>query len=302
MTAEPYFPSVFDSSMLSTWKSCQTLFKHIYLEDWKSKGENVHRHAGKAFATALETARTSYYVDKQTSDSAVAAGLAALVSAYGDFQCPPDSAKSLERMCGAYEFYFDNYPLNESDSPPITLPSGRRGIEFSFAHPLPILHPVTGDPILYCGRMDAILQYAGGVYNTDEKTASSLGPSWSRQWDLRAQFTGYAWGAREAGIRTDGTIIRGISILKTKYETQQAIVMHPAWQIHRWYEEMLDTVNEIVSRWRMGYFKHNLDSSCADYGGCAFRIPCLSQDPTPWLETSFEKRRWNPLMREEVAT
>src|SRR6185437_15444887 len=101
MTAEPYFPSVFDSSMLSAWKSCQTLFKHIYLEDWKSKGENVHRHAGKAFATALEVARTSYYVDKQTSDSAVAAGLAALVTAYGDFQCPPDSAKSLERMCGA---------------------------------------------------------------------------------------------------------------------------------------------------------------------------------------------------------
>ena len=298
-TFVPSFPSVFDSSIMATFKSCARKFELEYLNHWKPKTPSVHLHAGGAFARGLEVARDSFYVQGQSAEDAVALGLAALIAYYGDFECPADSAKSLERMCGAFEFYFQHYPLMEGVDEPITLPSGRRGIEFSFANPLPVDHPETGEPIIYCGRLDAILNFAGGVYLCDEKTTSQLGASWSRQWDLRSQFTGYAWGCREMGIRVDGALVRGISILKTKYDTQQAISYRPEWHVDRWLSETCDWIEDAIRMWKKKYWRHNLDHSCAEYGGCSMRQICLTQDPQPWLETYFERRVWDPIARTE---
>lgn len=325
------FPEIFDSSIIASRKACAEQFRLQYIQHWKPKASSVHLHAGGAFAKALEVARKAFYtgeivgfVKKQTltdagpvevgqwvsmqaepqdAETAVALGLQALLAYYGDFECPPDSAKSAERMAGALEFYFDNYPLSHEDGYPILTPGGQRAIEFSFAHPLPILHPVTGNPLLYVGRMDAIIQYAGGSYICDEKTTTQLGASWPRQWDLRSQFTGYAWGCRQAGIEVEGAIVRGVSILKTKYDTAQSINYRPQWQIDRWYSELLEWIEDIIRDWqRLGpekFWRHNLDHSCAEYGGCQYKEACLSVDKQPWLETSFERRVWNPLLRTE---
>lgn len=313
------FPEIFDSSIIAAYKSCAEKFRLEYIQHWKPKAGSVHLKAGGAFAKGLEVTRKAFYTgeivgfvegewrsiqrEPQDADTAVALGLKALLAAYGDYECPPDSAKSAERMCGAFEFYFDNYPLSHDDGYPITVPGGARAIEFSFAHPLPIQHPVTGNPLLYVGRMDAIIQYAGGSYICDEKTTTQLGASWPRQWDLRSQFTGYAWGARQAGIEVEGAIVRGVSILKTKYDTAQSINYRPEWQIDRWYNELLEWIEDIRTNWTLrgpdGPWRHNLDHSCAEYGGCQFREACLSLDKQPWLETAFERRVWNPLLREE---
>lgn len=293
------FPRAIDSSMLSTFKSCPQMFRKEYIENWKPKEQSVHLHAGAAFAKGIEVARETYFVKGEDPDTAVARGLGALLEAYGDFECPADSAKSAERMGGALEYYFSNYPL-ESTAPPITFPSGKRGIEFNFVHPLPIAHPETREPILFCGRLDALLDYAGGTYMCDEKTATSLGPTWSRQWDLRGQFTGYAWGCRESGIKVNGAIVRGIAILKTKYDTQEAITSWADHQIDRWYEETLGWIRDMVSCYEHDIWRHNFDKTCADFGGCKFRLACSSQDETPWLETYFERRVWDPITREET--
>jgi PD-(D/E)XK nuclease superfamily len=235
-----------------------------------------------------------------SADDSIALGAEALARFYGDFEAPADSAKSLERMIGAFEYYFANYPLERGLNEPITYGDGKRGIEFSFASLLPILHPVTAEPIVFTGRMDAILGFAGGAYVTDEKTTTSLGPTWGRKWDLRSQFTGYAWGCRQYGIDVQGTLVRGIAILKTKFDTAQAIVYHPSWAIDRWLSDTCDWIESAVAMWRKGHFRHALDSACADFGGCPFRDACLSQDKRPWLETAFERRRWNPLVHQEV--
>ena len=293
----PFFPSVVDSSMLASYKSCPTLFRYQYLEGWTGRDPSPHLHAGGAFAHALEATRRAFYVDGQTAEVAITLGADALREFWGDYTPPAYVAKTLDRMLGAFTFYWANYPLNHEDFTPIVLPSGRRGIEFSFAHPLPIAHPVTGDPIIYCGRMDAIVNFAGTVYIVDEKTTSSLGPTWSRQWDLRSQFTGYAWGCRQAGVPVAGTIVRGVSILKTQYGTAQAVIYSPEWQVDRWYEELLERVEAMLHDWQRGRWLHNLDHSCADYGGCSFREPCSTQNPRGVLETLYKRARWNPLTR-----
>ena len=169
-----HFPFAIDSTMLGAFRSCPQRMFRQYLQHWKPSHDSVHLIAGGAFADGIEAARGAFYQNSATLEESVAAGLHALITRYGDFDCPPDSAKSLERTAGALEFYFEHYPLGADGATPLQFSDGRHGIEFSFAVPLPINHPVTGDPILYTGRADMIAEAYGGVYIYDEKTTSSL--------------------------------------------------------------------------------------------------------------------------------
>jgi len=284
---------------MAAFKSCPQSFNLGYLSHWKPQGISVHLHAGAAYAKGLEMARKAYYEEGKDSDTAVATGLGALLLAYGDYQCPADSAKSAERTAGALEYYFSRYPLDEDDAKPLLLPSGKRGIEFSFVEPLSVRHPETGDPIVYCGRMDMICEKGGMKLGEDDKTASQLGASWPKQWDLRSQFTGYVWGAAQAGIKLDGFLVRGVSILKTKYDTMEAITYRPQWQIDRWEDQLYRDIARMQRMWEEGHWDYNLDHACAEYGGCQFRQVCLMRDPTALLEQQFERKVWDPINRTE---
>lgn len=294
------FPAVLDSTILAAFKSCPQKSWLEFFRHWKLLNQSVHLHAGAAYAAGHEAARTAFYVDGRPPDDAVALGVAALLRHYGDSECPADSAKSAERTAGALEFYYERYPLATDGAVPLTLPGGKRGIEFSFLEPLDLAHPETGDPLLYSGRMDMMCSYEGMALGEDDKTASQLGASWPRQWDLRSQFTGYVWGAARAGIKLDGFLVRGVSILKTKYDTLQAITYRPAWQIERWYEQLLRDGRRMIASWKEGYFDWNLDHACAEYGGCAFRGVCQMREPEALLRQQFERRRWDPVARTET--
>lgn len=323
----PMFPPTVDSTMLACFRSCPQRFFRQYVQHWKPREESVHLVAGGAFAKGLEVARRAFYegiypeYETQLDDNgapyqvevghkagpaydseqAQMAGHVALTLAYGNFECPEDSAKSLSRMLGALEFYFLNYPLVEGMSEPVLLPDGKKCIEFSFAEPLDITHPVTGDPILYTGRMDAAINFAGGVYGVDEKTTSSLGATWGRKWEMRSQFTGYIWAANKADLRMDGMLVRGVSILKTKYDTQECLTYRSKYELERWEQQTLRDVARMKRMWEEGYWDYALDEACNEYGGCSFTRVCKSQDPDSWLPISFTQRVWDPLARKQLT-
>ena len=297
------FPKVVDNTMLAVFRACPQKARLSFIEHYKPKQESVHLVAGAAFARGIEVARRQFFERGLSQEDAVAIGLHALIEAYGDFEPPEDSAKNLARMLGALEFYFDRYPMEDKQGAiPIELPGGKRAIEFSFAEPLGVRHPDTGEPILYAGRSDAICAFAGGVYVTDEKTTSSLGASWARQWDLRSQFTGYCWAATQNPILPPitGVLVRGVSILKTKYDTAQAITARSKWEIERWLWQVEDDLERMISCWKRDRWGWNLDDACSSFGGCHFVPVCKSPDPAPWLELYFERRAWNPLNRTET--
>lgn len=300
-TFRPMFPHTIDSTILSAFRSCPQKFFRQYVEHWKPQVPSVHLIAGGAFASGIEAARNAFFVQGASPAEAEAIGLAALIRHYGDFQCPADSAKSLERMCGALEFYFHSYPLGNDGANPVTLSSGRRGIEFSFAEPLGVNHPLTGDPLLYTGRSDMIAERAGGIYGYDEKTTSSLGASWGRQWEMRGQFTGYYWASAKQGLKLNGFIVRGISILKTKYDTLEVPTYRSQYEIDRWEEQTNRDLERMIQCWKDGYWDWALDGACNEYGGCTFTQVCKSAEPENWLPVHFEKRVWDPLLRKEVT-
>jgi hypothetical protein len=300
MTQRP-FPIAIDSTMLGTFRSCPQKFFRSYIEHWKPQSDSVHLVAGGAFADGIEAARRAFYEEGQPAEDCVAIGLQALIKRYGDFECPPDSAKSLERTAGALEFYFANYPLGQDGATPVLFETGRRGIEFSFACPLPINHPVSGEPLLYTGRSDMIAEAYNGVYIYDEKTASSLGPTWAKQWEMRSQFTGYAWAAKQFGIPASGIVVRGVSILKTKYDTQQAISYRAEHEINRWEDQSARDIERMIQCWKDGHWDYNLDHACSEYSGCQFQMICKSANPESWLPTYFTPRVWDPLARRQIT-
>jgi hypothetical protein len=322
--SKPFFPPVIDATTLASFRSCPQKAFRSYVQHWKPQAESVHLVAGGAFAKGIEVARRAFFEgvhetpiinynagvrtvawveeagnpvgDKATAE---ALGLQALIAKYGDFECPPDSGKSLTRTAGALEFYYEQYPFGEDGMEPITLASGRRGIEFSFATPIGIDHPQTGDPILYAGRADLIANFSNGIYIVDEKTTSSLGQSWSRQWEMRGQFTGYMWAAAEQGVQTTGCIVRGVSILKTKYDTMQVLTYRTPHEIDLWHKQTLRDIHRMIACWREGYWDYALDGACTEYGGCSMVRVCKSPSPEEWLPMYFEKRVWDPLGRVE---
>ena len=247
--------------------------------------------------------RIQHWTECESGNRALseAAGLHACINTYGDFECPADSAKSLERTAGALEFYFQQYPLGADGLTPLAFPDGRKAIEFSFAEPLDVLHPVTGNPILYTGRCDLIAEFAGGIYAVDEKTTSSLGASWGRQWEMRGQFTGYQWAAQRAGLNVQGTLVRGVSILKTKYDTQQVPTYRAPHEVDRWLDQTHRDLRRAIAMWQDGHWDYAIDSACAEYGGCSMVRICKSPDPDSWLPIDFTQRVWDPLARRELS-
>jgi hypothetical protein len=297
------FPEVFDSSIMNNLKECPTKFWLGDCMDYKPKGTSVHLHAGGAFAVGVEATRRAFYIDGLDRESSIMKGTMALMKTYGDFEAPErgsGSSKTLDRMAGALVYYWDSYPLNHDSAFPIMLPGAKRGIEFSFTEVLPIDHPDTGNPLLYTGRLDAVLNFAGGHWGFDEKTTTSLGPTWGGKWGLRGQFLGYTWGCRQAGIPIKGIVVRGVSILKNSYDTAESINEYPDWMIDQWYVELLEYIDEAKRAYVSKRFRHNYGEACANYGGCQFRTICSVANQKPYLETHFERRHWDPVTRKET--
>jgi hypothetical protein len=291
---ESRFPRVLDATMIAAW-GCPRRFEYAHLRRYGAAGgTSIHLRAGAAYAKGLEVARKAY-CSGQSPSRCLLLGTEALIKEYGDAD-PLGTAKSLDRMVGALEFYFDRYPLDK-DGARISLIHEVPCVEWSFAIPLPFEHPDTGEPLLYAGRTDAIVDFVGGRYALDDKTTSQLGESWSKQWTLRSQFTGYAWAASTLGIKLAGVIVRGVSILKTKYDTAQAIVNEPEWKIAQWLNHRDHAIQGMLEAYQNGYFDAALDEKCNEYGGCMFKPVCEvpPANREAWLDTNYTENEWSPI-------
>jgi hypothetical protein len=67
---------------------------------------------------------------------------------------------------------------------------------------------------------------------------------------MRSQFTGYVWAANQYGIKAAGTIVRGVSILKTKYDTQQAITYRAPHEVARWEDQTCRDIERMIAAWK----------------------------------------------------
>lgn len=296
------FPEVIDNSAISSFKKCPKDWYYGTLRSISRIGGNIHLHAGGAYANGLEHARKAFYDDGYPEDEAILKGLEALTRFWGNFDEPEGTAKTYPTMVLALIEYFVQYPMASDIIKPLRLATGKSAIEFTFAIPLEVNHPVTGQPLIYGGRFDELAERDGVLFAEDDKTTSQLGAQWGRNWVLDSQFTGYCWAAQSVGYPVAGAIIRGLSILKSGFGHAQAIVYRPQWQIDRWLETTEHTIKQMITCWREGYCPPVLDKhSCNSYGGCGFHQLCESPNPESWVALNYEKRFWNPTLKDPTA-
>jgi hypothetical protein len=156
--------------------------------------------------------------------------------------------------------------------------------------------------LIYAGRFDMIgVNEQGVLYIVDEKTTSALGPTWGKRYDLSSQFTGYTWACHQYGVPVGGVLIRGVSILKTKYDKAQHIMYRPDWQVERWYRQLLRDIQRMIAMYRDGYYDYAIGNACGAFGGCAFSIVCSTNDEERWLESEYTHNDYNPLQRHQPA-
>ena len=294
------FPSVIDSTIISSFSDCPLKCYREYFLGLSSDKPSVHLHAGGAFARAIEAVRRFYYEDGLPVAECLEQGFIAYTRYWGDYESPEGSPKSFERMWRAVEYYFQEYPLDSDPIQPYRMEGGKLGIEFSFAIPLPVENPDTADPITFAGRADMLGYYNNLIAIIDEKTASALGASWANQWKLRGQFLGYTWAAKQFGIPVSASIIRGVGILKTKFTTVEVFQQYPDHLVNRWYTSMLSKVIMMTEYYKASQehgekvFPMSFSTACTNYGGCFFSDLCQSREPEAWYG-DFAVRHWNPL-------
>lgn len=291
------FPTVIDSTIRSEYVTCPTKFYWSFSRQLGPRGGSVDLIAGGAFAKGLEVTRKSVWKDGKSFSTALSEGMAAAIGEWGAFICPDHKQqKNIDRVVQALEFYFQRWPIDHDPIKPYFWSPGNPAVEFTFAIPLPITHPVSGEPLIYAGRNDLVGVYNDQLFIVDEKTASQLGPTWGQKWNLRSQFTGYVWAGRTTGLPIAGAIIRGISFLKNSFGAAESIQFRPTWQVDRWYEQLLVDIEDMKRDWLSGKWNQALADACESYSGCPFMRLCESQDPEGWIG-EYATRIWNPLSK-----
>jgi hypothetical protein len=297
------FPQIIDNSMRATFVACPEKFRRSFISNLAPNKPSVHLHAGGCFAAALDVTRQAFYSAGLSEQESLCLGVTELIKRWGgpdaDGLLPFwDEDKNLGRMLWAFDDYFREYRLSSDPIKPL-IANGRATTEFSFSIPMELNHPDTGEPLLFAGRFDMIGSFQNSLFVVDEKTTSALGNSWGQQWELKSQFTGYCAAARLYGYPVVGSIIRGVGLLKNSTTFQQVILYRPTWQIERWWDQLHRDIQRAIDLYReFGSdtpWDQALDEACAQYGGCAFRRLCLSQEPERWIDGYFVERIWNPL-------
>lgn len=302
---EAILPQHIDSTMLSSFRSCPRKFYHEYILGLRTPETKIDLYAGGALADALESFYTAVFTKQLSTAEALKEAFIGFSHAWGDNPKEPatDSPKSFDRMWEAVADYIRTYPPHTDHIQPYVSETGAVTSEYSFAIPLDPahfpgipLHPMTGEPFIYCGRFDMLGSYLGRPCIRDEKTTKYAGATWADQWDLRAQFMGYVWACQQSGIDLDTVVVRGIVIQKTQIKQLESIKIFPDYMVARWYDQMKRDLQRITECWREGYFDYNFGESCTAYSGCVYRSICRSGNPEAWMQ-EYKILRWNPLKR-----
>lgn len=300
------FPAFVDSTMLAAFRSCQTKFNYNFLRNLHADGKSIHLVAGGAFAAGLEAARRKVFTPKALmpeelaalppldQDGMILAAFQAFAKSWGTYSYSLDMQKSFVNTFYALDVYLRDYhPLTDFIQPMFDA-DGIPRVEFSFAIPLPVKHPVTHDPILFTGRFDLLGTWDGVPVVVDEKTTTALGEQWRRQWDMRGQFLGYCWACQQLGYPVTNAVARGTAILKTKVNFMTVPVHFPQHLINRWYDNLIITLHDMIRVWESSIYRMSFGEACNSYGGCPYTMLCTAAEPSRWFN-NYTYREWNPL-------
>ncbi len=311
------FPETLDNTTVSAFAKCPRSFFWGSLLHLKPRSESIHLHAGKAYAVLCEEFRFAYYDESlptyRDQEASLVKATRKFFESYGydkkleEQESWQASAKQANRMLECFLAMLEEYPPATDPIQPLLI-DGKPAVEKSFSIPLDLNHPETGEPLLFHGRFDMLAEFMGQIFVFDDKTTSSLGPQWNKQWEFRSQFTGYCLGAQTFDVPVAGAIVRGHCILKNSFKFAQPITYRKDFQIQQWWQDLHAIVFQMIESYKRAKAEEpqgtlatrdhfpatgTFNEGCNAYSGCPYRDLCGSPHPQRWLG-EYVIRIWDP--------
>lgn len=305
-------PSTVDATMLAAFRTCpqQFAFAHGLGLRPQAAGRSVDLVAGGAFAAARERLYVATYEEGLHRSVGLQAARLAFDMEWADFEPEPKarpSPKTRAATWNALESYAAwTNPPHDRVAP--LAANGKSAFEWSFAIPLTEattgiaawpLHPDTGAPFVYAGRLDQLGSLEGMPVILDDKTTSQFRSTWAPSLSLRAQMIGYCFAVQTlVDPKCDTLIARQTAIRATGPEHREHLVQYSPHLVRRWLETTRATLVAIKQAAALGLFAPVLGDACVAWSRvCEFAPLCLSHDPESRY-SDYKVERWSPLARE----
>lgn len=294
----PQLPEVFDSTTLSDYQRCPSLFYHRHVLGLTPKlnNPNVALLWGTLWHEAMEIFHEERDIEKAK------AHLEAEGKWPAELDFLDEKGRTLERMLKLLDEYAGRYGRTDllnwttlRREQPFTIDC-RAGDESC---------PFGGCDLTWSGRMDRIAQNIdGSMWMWDYKTTAWYRQSTADSLKHGLQFKGYYWAACHLvkGQEIEGVVADLLYVVKTKAEMHRFEFdyrRNPAY-ILEWIENVRGLINQITCFYED--YSHEPEAchkswrACEDFGSCIFK----DIHYTPPLETSRGNTRLNILSEDYV--
>jgi PD-(D/E)XK nuclease superfamily len=345
------FPLIISNSDMSLLSMCELRWFRERCQHLRRPSFNIDLTAGGSFAKGIELTRNCFYnniyfentdiqdqdgrdifielpVDqtlsvKEKEDFCINIGylhiLEDMHKIMKDKEESTDVLKSPERMALALRTYFKEFPLHNAEAIPATREDGSHAIEHKMVIELPIEHPELATSLLFKAKLDMLAVENGRNWIIDEKTCKAFS---DRETDLlktSGQFIGYAWAAREKGIRIAGVKVRKIAIQIKEVKIKEFEIPITDFMIDNWYKGLLTKLNTAIINYKcligqagqiniangcdtiQDYFTPDYGLGCtAYYSPCPYSDGCTSKYGENFLKTDFQQITWESEDRKEI--
>lgn len=297
----PTMQYAWDATSLSALKRCPRYYEYTIIHGLRAKGESVHLVFGGEYALALETYHKLRARGAGHDDALDAVVDQTLQRTWrrDDPEKPEGypwqsdhNAKTRMNLIRSIVWYLEEFSLERDPAKVLMLHDGQPAVELSFK-----FEPGIEDFWL-CGHMDRIVTYGDETYVMDQKTTgSTLGGYYFDGYNPDTQMSLYTLAGQVVfNLPVAGVIIDAAQIAVGFTSFARGITMRSRGQLEEYLGDFRVWTQTALRYSEAGHWPMN-ESSCGNYGGCAFRKIC-GKDPAvreTYLSTYFEERKWNPL-------
>lgn len=174
-------------------------------------------------------------------------------------------------------------------------------VEIPFAVPIGQVEDV---PIIWTGRIDAVIFWDRLLWILDHKTTSIFGGTYFEQFRNASQFIGYCWAYEQiSGQRVNGVLINALAIRKITptgkpVEFARERIDYNRDQIDEWQTNTMHVIKNFLQMAAEEYFPAHTAWCHNKFGTCQYFEVCtlpIAQRPILLGSRAYKDVTWNPL-------
>jgi len=281
-----------NSSAIGEYKTCARKYWYKWVRGLRAREPKIDLEFGTWFHSGVQ-GYESLRNEGESHEEALAATVdwALFITWDSGVKRPRQidhSSKNREGLVRTLIWYLDKYG-EEDVLETVVLPDGALATELEFEFDSGYCAS-SGERISFCGKLDRIVNFAGGRYIRDIKTTGgSLGSFFFRNFTPGNQFSLYPIAGQICfGIETKGIICDGVEIKGSFARFERALIPRNKEGLNEWLEDSHIWLAQMdrsacEDSWPMN------DMACGAFGGCEFREICSMR---PEARESWIQRGW----------